>query len=90
MAEAVEFSGANRRLLAPEGMDDLSCRTLPIFSNGRSCVSCWELSEDEVAEVVQTKRIFLSVMSGQTQPPVYVGGIEGTRELNADYGIWPK
>lgn len=88
MSEPVDFQGANTVLRPPTGSD--SILPLPIFRNGACCVSCWQLTDDEIAEIVRTKRVFLSVFSGKTQPPVYVGGEEGTRELIADYGVWKR
>jgi len=44
----------------------------PVF-----CVSCWELSEEELANVMKTKRVFVAVMAHpehRTQPPIAVHG----------------
>lgn len=91
MAKPVEFKGFNRNLLKPKGMDDLQCSALPVFANGVNCVSCWELSEEEIAELIKTKRIFISLWSGQSQPPVYVTPIEDDiRTAIADHGVWLK
>lgn len=88
MGHAVKFPGANSILTAPPGAENVS--DLHTFKNGVSCVSCWQLSDDELAEVQRTGRVFLSVMSGRTQPPVFVGSESAVRELEADYGVWRK
>lgn len=61
-----------------------------VFSNGLTCTSCWVLSPEELAEVARTGCVFVTVLSGKSQPPVYVAGEEQTRKLIADYGVWRK
>jgi hypothetical protein len=42
-------------------------------------VSCWEPSEEELAEIIRTKKVFIGVMANptyRTQPPVYVMGVD--------------
>lgn len=89
MGEGVEFAGANRRYSPPEGVSEDECKTLHIFSNGRCLVSCWQLSDDEIAEVIRSRRVFLSVWSAPTLFPVFVGSESVTRGVVADYGgVW--
>lgn len=88
MAEPVLFAGANCRLTPPAGSENVG--ELATFTNGHCSVSCWALSPEEIGEIVRTGRVFLSVLSGRTQPPVYVGTEEGVRALVVDYGdVWP-
>lgn len=90
MAHGVEFDGVNAILKAPPG-DEENCRSLSVFCNGVTCVSCWQLSEDELREVIVSGgKVFLSVFSGETQPPVFVGSEQSTRDVNADYGVWKR
>jgi hypothetical protein len=88
MGHGVEFKGVNTVLAAPQGAENVE--PLHVFRNGECCVSCWQLSEAEVAEVSKTGRVFLSVFMGNTQPPVFIGGEEETRGLLADYGVWKR
>lgn len=90
MGRPVSFPGANRTLGPPAGADEISVSAMPIFGNGAHCVSCWELDPDEIAEVLRTGRVFLTVVSGPSQPPVYVGCEEDTRRLVADWGVWRR
>lgn len=90
MTRAVTWPGANKVLGPPQGMDETQVSNLPIFTNGVTCVSCWELSDEALAEIIRTKRVFISIFSGQTQPPVYVGSEDEVRDLVSDYGVWPK
>lgn len=66
----VEFKEQNVILGKPESMTDEECEQLPIFTNGEQCISCWEVTEEELKEIVETKRIWVSVLSGSTQPPI--------------------
>lgn len=90
MARPVEFNGMNFELGKPKGMDDLQCSPLPVFRNGINCVSCWEFTEQEIDKIIKTKRIFVSLWSGQTQPPVYIGLEDDVRQIIADNGVWKK
>jgi hypothetical protein len=53
--EPMKFEQANKELLKPQGMTDEECGSLPVFTDGKECISLW-----------------LSVYSGQTQPPVWL------------------
>lgn len=90
MGQPANWHGANKTLGPPRGKDETQVGSLPVFTNGVQCVSCWELSDEELAEVVRSKRVFLVVMYGQSQPPVYVGTEETARTVCADYGLWRK
>ncbi|MFA6714991.1 MAG: hypothetical protein WCS27_06420 [Victivallaceae bacterium] len=68
----VDFKERNRTLVKPDSMTDEECISLPVFTNGQVCVSCWEMSEEEKQELLKTGKVWLSVWSGATQPPVCV------------------
>lgn len=89
MAEAVYFEGANTKLGPPKGSENVS--DLYTYSNGLCSVSCWQLSADELAEINRTGRVFVSVLSGRSQPPVFLGSEEEVRSLVVDYGgVWKR
>lgn len=86
MAQPVNFQGANRRLDAPAGREH-NVSPLYVFANGMVCVSCWELTPEEIA----TGRVYLSVFFGPTQPPVLIADEDVTRSVIADVGgVWKK
>jgi len=60
----IEFKGHNVKLIGN------GCNDLPVFTNGLQCVSCWQLSDDEIEKIKETKQLWLSVHTGATQPPV--------------------
>lgn len=69
--QGVHFKEETDELRRPPGMTEEQCGSLPIYrtSDGH-CISCWELSDEELETLKKTKRIWLWVWSGKTQPPV--------------------
>lgn len=88
MSAPIKFKGHNRVLSPPPGSENVL--PLPIFRNGKCCVSCWELTQEELAEINRTGRVYVSIFSGKTQPPVFVGSETTVREVVADYGLWKR
>lgn len=80
MGQPVMFEQANVRLGPPEGMTEDEVGYLPAMFTGKHYVSCWSLTEEELAEIASTGCIWLSVM-GKNMPPVYVGSAETTTEV---------
>ena len=81
MATPINFAGANVRMLAPEGADDVM--DVMAYRNKRFCTTAWALTESELAEVLRTGVVWLSVMGGGGMPPCFVGGEEETRSVTA-------
>jgi len=67
----IKFKEQNQQLGPPPGVSEKECSPLPVFTDGRQCISCWELSKDDIEKINKTGRIWLSVQSGLTQPPVW-------------------
>ncbi|MER8615995.1 hypothetical protein NKG99_03940 [Mesorhizobium sp. M1409] len=84
MAYGVDFPQSNQFLGPPPGAENVS--GLRTFTNGHCSVSCWQLSDEEIDEIVSTRRVFISVLSGKTQPPVFVGSETVMRGFLVDYG----
>ena len=90
MAEAIRFDGANMVLQPPEGSEE-TVSALHTYSNGMCSVSCWRFSAVELAEINRTGVAFLSVFSGRSQPPVFLGDEESVRRMVVDYGgVWKR
>lgn len=89
MARGIKWSGANKALGPPKGVEEDQVHTLHVFNNGACSVSCWELSDEDIAEVIRTRRLFASVWYGPTQPPMAIGTEEAIHQLVADSGaVW--
>lgn len=71
MAKPVNFTESDSVLGPPEGMAD-SVVPLPVHRSRAGFMSCWELTDREIEEIIETRRVWLHVM-GQ-HPPVYVSG----------------
>lgn len=66
----VEFDEQNGNLVKPTSMTDEECGSLPCFRDGTSVVSMWELTEDELKQIQKTKCIYVTVISGESSPPI--------------------
>ncbi len=89
MSKPVDWYGANKILNPPPETTEEQVSKLAVFSNGVVCVSRWQLSEAALKEVAETGCIFISCYSGQSQPPMFVGSHDETREVAVDYGpVW--
>jgi len=69
------FKWANRRLM-PSGSEYSENVTgvdpLWIWTDGEQCLSCWQPTLWERIQLLFHGRIWVSVLSGQTQPPICV------------------
>lgn len=70
--KAIKFKQANKNLLKPDSMTDEECSSLWVFTDGRQCVSCWKLNLKQRLSALFFGRVWLSVLSGYTQPPVWL------------------
>ena len=53
-------------------MTDEECSSLPVCTDGHQCVSCWKSGLWGRIKFLFRGKIWLSVLSGETQPPVWV------------------
>lgn len=90
MAEPIAWHGANKVLNPPKGNDYIS--TINVFNNGTASVSCWRLTPEELIEATQNGGlVFVAVLSGPSQTPMFVGSEEAVREVVIDTGpVWNK
>jgi hypothetical protein len=72
MATGRNFSGSNHRLGSPPGMEEI-VTALPCLVYDKGIISCWQLSDEEKAEIARTGVVWLHVM-GHKHPPVFVSG----------------
>jgi len=79
----IHFKGETKVLKKPGNMTDEECGPLPIFNDGEQCISCWKATSIwERLRFLFTGKIWLSILSGKTQPPVW---------LRCKYPFeWPK
>lgn len=91
MAQSVPFDGYNVIFKAKEGDED-RIQPLGVFRNDSCVVSCWELTDEELQEVIRTRRVFVAHMTAPNFYPTAVGGAEHIRMLCLDHGgrTFPK
>ena len=72
----IEFKYANWRLDPPEGKKYSENVTgidpLPVWTDGEQCVSCWKMTARERLAALLFGRVWVAVLSGSTQPPIYI------------------
>lgn len=68
----IKFKEATKNLLKPENMTDEECSSLWVYNDGRECVSCWRLTWKERIKALLFGKVWLGVLSGFTQPPVWM------------------
>lgn len=91
MGTPVEFDGQITVFGPPKGREE-EIGTLPVFGNGYAVVSCWQLSEEELADIIANDRkLFVSVLSGEHVLPMFVGSERECAAVVADTGkVWTK
>lgn len=67
------FDEQNIILSRPINMTDDECQPLPIYTDNRTCVSRWKGSWKDRILFLITGKVWVHVISGSTQPPVYIG-----------------
>ncbi|GAB3272738.1 hypothetical protein GCM10027347_44560 [Larkinella harenae] len=69
----VEFPEQNGVLGPPQQWPDDQPEVvpLPVFRDGWNVISCWELTDDEIEVMRVTKRIYIGVVGGPSQPPIF-------------------
>jgi hypothetical protein len=68
----LKFPQAEVSLRRPSTMTDAECAPLPVFRDGRTCLSCWKMSWRERFSALFFGRAWLWVHFGDTQPPVSI------------------
>lgn len=70
--KAIKFKQANKCLGKPPSMTDAECHSLWVYTDGKQCISCWKLSWKHRLKALLFGRVWVSVLSGTTQPPIWV------------------
>lgn len=68
----IEFRQANKNLSTPSNMEEVECGSLWVYNDGKICVSCWKMTFRQRMKALLFGRVWLGVLSGETQPPVWV------------------
>lgn len=73
VASPVGFQGSNAVYAAPKGMTQEECVDLPVFADDMQVISCWRLTKEELANVMETGVVWISVW-GHRVPPMQLSG----------------
>ena len=93
-----EFPEQTIVLQRPPSMSEEECGPLGIHNDGETCVSCWRPTWRERLSILLFGRVWLGILSGQTQPPVWLDGsrqifreVQPERDRGIAAGIkWPR
>ena len=66
----IDFKESNCNLGRPQGTTAEQCSSLPILQSNDFCISLWQATWKDRIRFLFTGRMWLSVWSGKTQPPV--------------------
>ena len=72
----MEFPEQTHVLAKPDNMTDKECGALPVYCDGKVCISKWELDAEDIKHVLKHGFVWLRVLSGNSQPPVIIEAIE--------------
>lgn len=72
--EPIVFPEAVKVLQRPSTMSTGECQSLPVWNDGKQCVSCWRATFKERLQILFIGKVWLGVLSGKSQPPVFVSG----------------
>lgn len=70
--ETIKFKEANKNLKKPSSMTDDECKSLWVYTDGKQCISCWKVPFWKRVKMLFHGNVWLSILSGTTQPPVWV------------------
>lgn len=68
----VTFKHHSKILAKPVSMTEEQCESLPILQLGDTNISCWKAGWKDRLRILFTGKVWLGVLSGTSQPPVYV------------------
>jgi hypothetical protein len=70
----INFPQFTKVLQRPSTMAESECQSLPVWCDGKQCISCWKPTLVERLKILLTGKVWLGVLSGTTQPPVFISG----------------
>lgn len=70
----IDFPQSTKVLQKPSTMSDNECTSLHVWNDGKQCVSCWNPTFKERMNILFGGKVWLGVLSGKTQPPVFISG----------------
>lgn len=71
----IDFKESNKKLGTPKNWDEEKngkCGVLPVYSDGQQSISLWKLSWKERIQILRYGKIWLGILAGKSQPPVWL------------------
>lgn len=51
-------------------------KPLPIWTDGEQCLSCWRMTWRERVSALVFGKVWISVLTGKTQPPIFATAVK--------------
>ena len=69
----IDFDESTKTLNKPDSMTDDECVPLPVWNDDEEqCISCWKGTWRERLKFLITGEMWVGVLSGRTQPPIWL------------------
>jgi len=68
----IDFKESNKVLTKPKSMTDEECGSLFVMNDGKQNISCWKTPFWKRVRFLFHGKVWISVVSGNTQPPIWV------------------
>lgn len=68
----IHFKEATIELKKPASMTDEECASMWVWNDGSQSISCWKMSWKERIKLLFHGRVWVSVLAGKSQPPIWV------------------
>ncbi len=85
MSDTHDFKGSTHHYGPPKGLEEM-IGWLHVFKNGKTVVSAWKPTPEELKKLNNGESMFISVMSGETVLPVFVGTEKECKLVVSDTG----
>ncbi len=69
----IKFKEQTKTIGPPAGMTEEECYSLAVWSDGKQCISRWKGTWKDRLKFLFTGKLWLSVLFGESQPPVWIG-----------------
>lgn len=68
----IDFKQSTKVLQKPGTMTDEECSSLHVWCDGKQCISKWRPTIWERVKILFGQDIWVGVLSGKTQPPIFL------------------
>ena len=86
--QPIEFKEHTKTLTSPDSQPNIG--PLHVWTDGQECVSCWKMSWKERISALLFGKVWICILSGQTQPPIQAFSIKELFHLYIAEPVTPE